>query len=74
MQHLKITARSAPSGGPGKLAILNPYMLTGAEIRRLQSARGEVPCFGTDARYVCQRLDCELARRCMGGLVAYWKR
>lgn len=74
MQHHIKTARSTPNGVPGKLAILNPYMLTGAEIRRLQSARGEVPCFGTDARYICQRLDCELARRCTGGLVAYWKR
>jgi hypothetical protein len=56
------------------VGVLNPWMLTGAEIRRLQAACGEMPCFGTDERYECQRPDCRLARRCMGGLVAHWKR
>ncbi|OOG25596.1 hypothetical protein B1C78_06425 [Thioalkalivibrio denitrificans] len=54
--------------------ILNPRVLTGAEIRRLQAACGETPCFGTDERYECQRQECRLAGRCMGGLVAHWKR
>jgi hypothetical protein len=56
------------------IRVLNPYLLSGAEIRRLQVANGETPCFGTDARYDCRRDDCRLSRRCLGGLVADWKR
>ncbi|MFW5452985.1 hypothetical protein [Thioalkalivibrio sulfidiphilus] len=56
------------------IRFLNPYLMSGAEIRRLQVANGDTPCFGTEARYQCRRDDCQLSRRCLGGLVAHWKR
>jgi len=63
-----------PPPKPTTIRFLNPYMLSGAEIRRLQAASGETPCFGTDARHQCKGDGCRLASRCLGGLVAHWKR
>ena len=70
--------KTAPNSGemprPRNIRFLNPYMLSGAEIRRLQLANGDTPCFGTDERHQCDASDCPLARRCRGGLVADWRR
>jgi len=71
-QSQSVVLETSPS--PSAIRFINPFMSSGAEIRRLQAASGETPCFGTDARYQCKRDDCRLARRCLGGLVAHWKR
>lgn len=69
MMQVKRTADSEPDDAAG-----NDLMLSGAGIRRLQAERGEDPCFGTEVRFRCTRIDCDLACRCMRGLVAHWKR
>lgn len=65
--------RSAERRGGG-ISVINPWLLSGTEIRRLQIASGDAPCFGTRTRIDCDRADCRLARRCTGRLVAHWKR
>jgi hypothetical protein len=74
MTQVKQPFYTEPDDASGRPAAGNDLMLSGAGIRRLQAERGEDPCFGTEMRFQCQRVDCHLACRCMSGLVAHWKR
>lgn len=74
MMHIKRHASSGPHHVSGGFSAGKDLALSGAGMRRLQAERGEDPCFGTEMRFQCTRLDCDLACRCTGGLVAHWKR
>ncbi|AOV16542.1 hypothetical protein BJI67_05170 [Acidihalobacter aeolianus] len=43
------------------------------QIHRIQIARGEAPCFRTDARYTCNKLNCPLCVECRRRIAA-WRR
>lgn len=55
---------------------LSQAMYGGSElrtVRAIQAARGEEPCFRSDARLLCRNQACEWRAKCLR-LVAEWKR
>lgn len=48
------------------------YQTTTQQIRSIQIARADEPCFGTNKRYTCTEV-CEWSTECRK-LVAQWKR